>query len=172
MLAFFLLYIVSRHLYSPVSGLSMLGSAWPHVCLSSLYFSCDYFFTHWPGWLWDLGHVLSSPCPLALETKARCLFSVQPSQSLCIGSLCMASHLGPSRSAPGHLLPICTIPVLVSSNHSAHSDASESQARWTPSSLDSWILCLTVSSVPVFFPLGPRHFPPHLLCVRSDFSLL
>lgn len=153
MLAFFLLNLISKHLYYVVSVLlSMSGSAWHHGSLSGLYFSHDCFFTWWLGWVWSLGHALSFPCPLALETirsYAQCLFTTQGrTRSVTVHWRPLhGQSLGPSRSVPELLPSIYTCTVLVLETTVLLLDASESQARWAPSSLDFWILCWICSSI-------------------------
>lgn len=114
---------------------------------------------------WGIGHVPSFLCPLA--------FTPIPSSAQCQEQSCFYSpwRNPPSHSAlaafaqpaAGHLFSICTGSVLASSNCRTPVDASESQARQTPSSLYAWLL-------PAFFPCGPREFAPHLLHATSDFS--
>lgn len=153
MLAFVLLYLISKHLYYLVSVfLSVSGSAWRPGSLSGLYFSHDLFFTRWLHWVWGMGHALPFPYPLALETIlscAQCLFATQGrTRSVTVHwwALCSQPPVT-SRSAPGLLPCIYMCPMLVSRNRSAPSDASESQARWAPSGLDSWVLCWIGSGI-------------------------
>lgn len=135
-----------------------------------LYFSHSCVCTCWPGWLSGLSYIVSSICPGFGDHLVLCIMHPYcPGRNLPVPlhwqPLC--SHaLEPQQISPWHLLPVCISPELVSSDHSAHADASESRVRPTPS---LWILGSHVRQAPAFFWLCPGHVPPPSLRVTSDF---